>query len=522
MSRITDVGRRSWSSIGAYLFLVVFLGAGVDVSAQTVPPMGPATPATASGGITANATQSVGVIPQPTIANPGLVTGITLGELYTDNLTLSAPGQPKESGLVTQIEPFLKTAFDAPRFSGLLDYTLTGYLYKNKTQYNQLAQNLDAFGTLTVLPQHLFLDGTATYGRRTINQAFPSGAAYFLSNNQANLAMGTLSPYWVQGLGGVGTATLRYTHGRVVYDTQGIPAQDDTLLSGVPNITSNALEFSLVSPKDQIWGWNLLYSNQRLEPDLGSSVDFGVASLETSVQASRNTRLLATVGKENKFLPDGTVDRLGAGFWNAGFEWSDTRNDFKLLTGHRFFGRSYELSWNHQAALLTTTLSYVEEPTDLNQQWLDQNPGTAVTSPFYIPPSQSLTEFQPYLSKRATASAGYTMPTGTLTVTLYDELRTYFASNGSQERVANADVSWLFNIGAFTTFTPTFGWQRYRFQTGQINYTSYAQLALVHQFNPANLGSVSLRRGSANSYLGAPGAHGYRVNVIFISWTRLF
>lgn len=507
---------------GACLVLAASFIVGQGAVAQTIPPIGPTTPAAVPLGQTENSTLSVGEIPQPTIATPGFVSGLTLGELYTDNLTLAAPAEPKQSALITEIQPFLKAAFDAPRLAGVVDYTLTGYLYNNKSQHNQAAQNLDALATFTVLPQHLFLDGTALYQRQTINQALPSGAGYFLTNNQANMALGTLSPYWVQSLGALGTATLRYSHGRVVYDTQGIPAQNDALLSGVPNITSNGLEFNEVSPKDTTWGWSLLYSNQRLAPDFGPGIDFEAATLGTSLQVSPNTRLLADIGKENRFLPDGTVDRLGARFWDAGFEWSASRNDFKVLTGHRFFGRSYELDWTHTAALLTTTVSYSEEPTDLNQQWLQQNPGAAVISPISIPPIGSITEFQPYLSKRATASAAYTMPTGTITVTLYDELRTFFILNSSQERVANADIAWVINLGAFTTFTPTFGWQRYQFQNGQITYTTYGQLALVHQFGANNFASLNLRRQSGNTYFGEPGAHAYRANIMFVSWTHLF
>ena len=36
---------------------------------------------------------TVGVIPQPSIDSPGMVMGVTLGELYTDNLGLAGPGE---------------------------------------------------------------------------------------------------------------------------------------------------------------------------------------------------------------------------------------------------------------------------------------------------------------------------------------------------------------------------------------------------------------------------------------------
>ena len=462
-----------------------------------------------------------GVIPQPSVDSPGVVTGVTLGELYTDNLMLAASGKPKQTSWITEIQPFIKSAYSGPRFAGVLDYTLTGYLYKGQSHHNQLAQNLDTHGTLTLFPHHFFLDGSALYGREVINNELPAGSGtFFLDGNRANVARATLSPYWIQDLGNVGTATLRYSYGRVLYDTKGIAAQNNDLLAGISDITSNALQFDLVSPQYERWSWNIGYSDQRIEFDSGRNSRFAIARLGAAVHIHDNASLLVDVGRENKFLADGTADRLGASFWDAGVEWSSTLNNLKVLVGHRFYGRSYQLSWTRAAALLTTVVSYVEQPTDLNQQLLGQ--GVDVTPSPGFPVTPSLREQQVYLMKRATASAAYEMPKGRLQVTLYDERRTYFLLNSGQEKVANADVTWLFNIGAFTTLTPTYGWQRYQHQDGQTNYSQYAQLALVHQLNPKNFASLRLRRDSRNVHTGSPGAHGYGANVIFLQFTHLF
>ncbi len=487
--------------------------------------MGPTTPIAAFGGQAEDSDMPIGTVRQPTVADPGSVAGITLGELYTDNLRFAPSGEPKQTSWITQIQPFFKSAYSSPRFSGLFDYQLTGYLYPGKSRYNQLTQNLNTQGTLTVLPQHLFVDGTALYGSQVINNQAPSGSGtFFLSNNRANIGVATLSPYWVQDLGNVGTMTLRYSYGRVVYNTKGIRAQDGNVLSGIPNITSNAVQFTLVSPNYETWGWDLGYSDQRIDPDFGRSVEYARAKLGAYLEISNNTRLLADAGKESNFLPDGTVDKLGASFWDAGFAWSNGRTSLKALVGHRFYGRSYEFSGSRTAARLTTTIKYVEQPTDINQQLLGRNPGRVITSPVGLSGFPSLIERRVYLMKRGTASANYEMPTSRLRVTLYDERRTYFLLDNRQERVANANIDWRFNIGALTTLTPTIGWQRYQFQDGQIQYNRYAQLALVHQWNPKNFASLRLRHDSRNVNFVTPGsvAHGYGVNVIFVQWTHLF
>lgn len=493
-------------------------------------------------GDTTDAMQNLlpGVIPQPTPESPGLVTGVTLGELYTDNLRLAGPGKNKQSSWITEIQPFVKAATGSPRFSGTVDYSITGYLYTGGSHAHQVAQDLKAQGVLTVVPDHFFVAGNASYGRAVVNNAMPSGAGtFFLDNNRANVATASLSPYWIQKLGNIGTATIRYTHGRVAYNTRGIsgesgsapvgpvnldhPGEDRTVLAGISNVNSDAVQASLVSPEGQRFGWNIAYSEQRLDYGSGRpAARFAIAKGGVYWQLNVNTRLLADAGKENKYLPDGTIETLAAPFWDAGFQWSSTRDSVKVLVGHRFFGRSGEFSWSHTAALLTTTVSYTEQPTDLNQQLLGQNPGGVVLPPINAGQIPSLAERRVYLMKRAMASASYEMPHGRLRLTLYDESRRYITLDNAREKVANADLSWLFEIGPYTTFTPTWGWQRYRFRDGQVNYTQFAQLALVHQINPNNFGSLRYRNDSRNAYFGTPGTHGYRVNVLFLEWTHLF
>jgi uncharacterized protein (PEP-CTERM system associated) len=504
----------------------IFATCCIPASAQEIPPMGPTTPIDANGTQVGDGDGElrIGTVRQPTTADPGWVVGFNLGELYTDNLKLAASGQPKQTSWITQIQPFIKSAYSSPRFSGVLDYELTGYAYAGQSGYNQLTQSLNAQGTLAILPQHLYIDGTAMYGSEVINNQLPSGSGtFFLTNNRANAARATLSPYWVQDLGDVGTAMLRYSYGRVMYNTHGIAAQQGNALSGIPDVTSNAVQLTFQSPQDRTWGWNLAYSDQRIDRDFGGSIEYALAKLGAFLQISTNTRLVADAGKESNFLPDGTVDKLGASFWDAGFAWSNGRDSLKATIGHRFYGRSYEFSWSRNAALLSTAVSYSEQPTDINQQLLGQNPGQIITTPIGIPGVPSLRQQQVYLMKRGTASASYEMPRGRLRATLYDERRIYFLSGNGQEKVANANVDWLFDIGALTTLTPTLGWQRYQFQDGLIRYNRYEQLALVHQWNPKNFASLRLRHDSSsvNSVVPESGVRGYGANVIFLQWTHL-
>ncbi|NII11173.1 TIGR03016 family PEP-CTERM system-associated outer membrane protein [Oleiagrimonas sp. C23AA] len=466
----------------------------------------------------------VGTIAQPSVDNPGWVAGVTVGELYTDNLRLAASGRSKQASWITQVEPFLRAAYSGKRLSGVIDYTLTGYLYEGQHHGKQLTHNLDAQGSVTVLPDHFFISGSAVYGSQIIsNETSAVPGTYFLSNNRANVARGTLSPYWVQDVADVGTATLRYSYGRVVYNTNGIPSQkqSENVLAGVPDVSSHTLQFGFSSPKDRSVGWNLRYSDQRIEPDYGRGLEYAIAQAGGYVELNYSLRLLADAGRESQFFPDGSVDKLGASFWDVGVSWADALNSLEAKFGHRFYGRSYQFSWRHTAARLNTTVSYVEQPTDINQQLLGQNPGDIVSTPVNGSIIPSLSQRQAYLMKRATVSAEYDMPDSKLRVAMYDERRTFFAPGTRGERVRNANVDWRFEVGAFTTLTPTLGWQRYKFRDGQDRDNLYEELALVHQFSAKDFASVKFRHDTSDVSSALPGAHGYNVNVIFLQWTHL-
>lgn len=465
-----------------------------------------------------------GEIRQPTLEFPGVVTGITLGELYTDNVRLASDNEPKESSFITVVKPFVKAAYSGSRLSGMVDAELDGYLYAGHGSHNQLAGDLNAYGTLTIAKEHLFLDGAATYRRAVINNERPAGAGtFFLSNNRANVGTIMLSPYWVQGLGRVGTMTLRYTRGRVMYNRDGIPDARGNELAGVSAIRTYGLDFSIVSPQEQTWGWELSYAGKRIKSDSGLSLHFAKAMAKLSRAVGMHGRVLVKGGKENHYYPDGSVDELGANFWAVGYMWSNPRNLFRLTGGHRFYGNTGEFVWRHEASRLTTRVAYTEQPTDLSQQLMGSYSGMGLyfsNRGLGIP---SLLERRVYLMKRASATADYLMPSGRLSLTLFNESRDFFLRNTGHETVSDAHLSWRFDLGPHTALTPTLGWRRYRFIDERITYTRYVQLSAVHEFSPVDSISLRLRHESRSAANTAESrALGYEANVIFLSWTHLF
>lgn len=488
----------------------------------------------ANGWLATAAAQATGAdtstsIAQPTPDAPGLVVGVTLGELYTDNLYLAAEGQPRQDAWVTEVKPFIRAARRGPRFAGVFDYSASGYFYAGRSGDNQVAQNLDSRGTLTVVPEHLFVDGTASYHRAVVAEQLPAGTSDFLlDGNHANVATTTLSPWWQQSLGGFANMRVRYTRGRVVFGDGGISGNTSGLLDGVSDISSDAVQFNLASQGGHRWGWNFGYSGQRLRPDAGHAVRFAEARLGATYTVNLHLQLLADAGRETRWLPDGGEQALGAPFWDAGFEWAGRRNTFRLQAGHRFFGRSFTLSWRHQAARLTTNLAYVEQPTSNARNLLGMDVGAPLLPPSYFNGGVGvLAEQQPYLSKRFTASLAYSLAYGTLQLSADDERRTYLAPavgpvpSDGLARIAHASLGWTLDLGAATTLTPSFNWQRYRFEGGEANLDRYVGAELAHRVNARNIASLRVRHDTRTTRSAYPGDHGYDLNVVFLEWTHL-
>lgn len=514
-------------SASMVLSSIVLGGWLIGAKAQNVDLDNPPTLSQPSDVPTDQAGTLPGQVSQPSLDFPGIMAGVTLGEIYTDNLRVAGARGSKQAGWITQVQPFVRGAMNRPRFTGVFHYALNGYLYEQPSGHHQLSHRLDARGTLAVLPQHFYINGTVRYGQQIINNQLPGGGGtFFLDNNRANVGAATLSPYWVQDLGRAGTMMVRYTRGRVVYNHRGISGENRALLNGIPNITYDAMQFNLKSPAYETWGWDVGYSEERLNPDFGTGRDFAVAKVEGSYRVSDALRLLAGGGKETRFFPDGTVDKLGATFWEVGGQWTTSRDSLRLMIGHRFFGRSFDLSWTHEAALLRTNVSYTERPTTYNRQLLGMNFGFGSGGglpPIDVRPDiPSLTERQPYLSKRLSAQATYLMPKSQLRLRIYEESRTFFVENDRDERLRGARLAWDFKLGPYTTLTPSYRWQHYRFRDGQTNNSQFAEVALMHRLNDKNYGSVRFRHGRTGVAAATQGAHGYTVNVLFVQWTHLF
>lgn len=464
-----------------------------------------------------------GVVGQPQPWKPGTVVGIALGELYTDNLTLSQSGHPKESDWITVVTPFVRAARSGPRFSGVVNYSLTGYAYADHSHNNSVAQDLDARGRLTVVPQHFFLDGFAKYEHQNMDDFVPPGyGTFFIGTGRTDVGVAQLSPVWEQNLGAAGRMTLRYSLGRVVYDYGN---SNSNFVSPLSDVTSNGVQFKLEQPRDAKLGWNLNYVYQRLNPSYGPDVEFQTATAGVWYRVNQTLRFVGDLGRENNYRADGSARGLGATRWDVGLEWATPVNSVILKLGHRFFGPSSEFQWTHTATRLSTVLRYEQRPADINSEILNQNLGPGTVWPVNVTPQYpNLTARGPglYILRRGTFGLSYEMPSSKLSASVYSEARDYFVPDGGPEHVSQATVAWAFQLGSRTTLTPSVQWQRLKYEGGLDSNPRSEQIALMHQVTAHDIATLRYRHGAWDYEQFMAPTNNYDVNVFYAQWIHLF
>lgn len=432
---------------------------------------------------------------------------LTLGEIYTDNLFLAPPGTPREDAFITEIEPGFRLNYTAPRLQGNIDYSLQGLLYPGHSDMNHAYNRLNADGTLEAVRDWLYIDGRTIYGHQVVDPEKTGGRSnLFGGGNRASYSATTLSPYLMHDFGSVGVATLRYAYGHASY-SQDIPATD-----------SNTWSFLLArQPQYGPLTYELFYVDQELNQHRGEDLSFKRARVGLQYHVSTRTALLADAGKENNFRPDGTIDELGATFWDVGASVNTEEDTFKALFGHRFFGTSYDFEWHHDGADFHTDMSYREEPTNYNRLLLGRQPTTLVTAPLPYAKLPSLRNRRLFILKRAAVGMAFDLSDSQIRVRLYDEHRDYIQLDET-DHVLGGRFEWQFALGIRDALVPAYSYRRYEFRDGQIDYYYRSEIQWRHQLSRSLRLRLALRNERRNSQLGKS----YRVNTAVLELTKYF
>jgi uncharacterized protein (PEP-CTERM system associated) len=157
------------------------------------------------------------------------------------------------------------------------------------------------------------------------------------------------TPSLVNRFGNFADSLLEYTHDEVYYRGGG---EDSTADSGHYRLSSGD------SFRRTQWALDASYQDVHAgEQDSGT---FGRYAAELGYQLDRHWLAKATGGYETNDYQT-LRDTTDGEFWEVGFDWAPTqRSRMSVGYGHRFFGKTWRASLEHQRRYLTFNASYSE------------------------------------------------------------------------------------------------------------------------------------------------------------------
>ena len=438
---------------------------------------------------------------QPYLFAPSL----TARQTYTDNVTL-APAGEEQSDHISQIIPAFSFCHVRPRTRTQVDYQAQLLHYWEDSDRNDVFHQANVDNTTTLVRDFLFLDLGGRFEQQptTIGGAFTQDNELVTGNRQDTTTL-RASPYAFQSLGPVGDSVTRYEFRRTMYDED---ARDTTRHIGSFNVTSPGAADPL--------SWQGNVRTERVtRDDLDDATYFDDGFIELGYRAIGRLTLLGRGGLETVNRADGTRDRFGNEYWEAGFRWSDERTSVEARYGERFFGDTYFAAISRRGGSFTARLDYRET------QEIPDRIGAGV--PQFLEDLEELglidiPEPELTISKRLTASGTYETGLSTFRVAVFDDRRELVAS-GDERRRYGADALWRWSFAPRTTLTPRLTWERIDDRDGQIDTLRGARLSVARMLDRHTQAGATIRRQDRTSDIAD---QEYVENAITLELTRLF
>ncbi len=300
--------------------------------------------------------------PAATAQNFDFNASADIGIVYTDNLFLESEGG--ESELVYSIIPTLSLTAEGDRLFGRIEYAPEAYFYADNNQFDDIADVLDASLTAAIIPESLFLLGSAT-NFQTIKS--PEGSFpitnVVVTQNRVDSQVLEIRPYWQQRFGDT-QVLAAYRALKVKFDDDELQEQD-----------ARTVDFDINNfAAQQGFAWGLNYQDQEVEYENGFEFSYARASANVGYWVGRNLRLFVVGGLETP-LGDFTSGDLEDDFYEGGFQWvPNSRLDLELAAGKRTFGDSFRVRATYRLKRGSTSLTYTQEPATRAGLLFDRRP----------------------------------------------------------------------------------------------------------------------------------------------------
>lgn len=303
----------------------------------------------------------------PTSAETWRVTpSISLVETLTDNVDL-APGNRKQSDLITQVAPGIAVTGTGARIKLNFDYRMNNLLYANDSARNNVQNYMDALATVEAVENWLFVDARGSITQQAISAfgAQPTTNGN-VNSNRAETSTYQLSPYIRGKLGSAADYQLRYTWSTT--GARGNQFADTEVEEWVGSITGRTGLATL--------GWALNGSAQYVHPNVGREIETTRLGGSLIYQVDPQIRVSVLGGRESNNYSG--VDSKASATYGARLEWAPTqRTQISALKEKRPFGHSHDFSLTHRTPLSAWQLSDRKDITVLPNQLIPGTRGTA-------------------------------------------------------------------------------------------------------------------------------------------------
>lgn len=359
-------------------------------------------------------------------AETKIVPSITASTYWTSNLELESEAK---SGLAFEIVPSISLIHRSAAVLANLNYEYRYVNYSEDLDRQQAYHTANAIADVTVVPDWVILGGTLQYTQAMIDptDAAVFGAGLFGAVNVADAFGYRIAPR-IDHTDDWGKVFVEYSHGESSYDVASLEGTIDTTLTS---------SLTLGSPEGpRAIGVN--YVAQTSEFDLSGRYRYEAGWIEAGQRVQGDLRLLVQAGQETNLFLSQSKGGFDETFWRAGFEWRSSRDDqIRVTAGERFFGSTFEASWDRRARALALSLKYTEGPST-QSRGLD-----LVSRDFAAAATRSTaTEFgreygritaDAFISKTFTGTIGLTGRMTTISLLAAHETRDFLAVSGRDQ-----------------------------------------------------------------------------------------
>lgn len=499
---------------------------------------------------------------------------INLRTIYSDNIALN--DAQEESDFITDISPRIVITADGNRLDLQFDYSIQNLIYFDNSERNNTNHRLNTKLTTELVEDLFFFEGLGRVSQQLVDRR--QGLSYDRisgSQNSEDVYGFSLSPYITPRLGNIAEGEIRYT-----YDY--VDSESDNQSSGASS-SFNDSEGDRVSARIQSgegagkFSWDVNYDSRKVDYEDGDKTDTELLRTILSYRLSRKFTLNATwTDEENEFIGDRGNNSPDDSFYGGGVTWHPTRN-FSLTAGYnkrtdprpdedetfgngslfwsptprtqlqadygnRFFGETYNFSFDHRMRRSSWRIFYNEGVADFRQQFLEQRLVGSLICPIGFNDFQQCRIFDAnnppqlneqvvglvgllpsfsndtYINKRLSASWSIRGGKNVITLSANRQDREYVADQ-QDERDLDINLSWSYQIAPQTTSLFSVQHRKDEFEDGEESTDIGVTWSLTTRLSPKSNVSLELYLNDRDADTGS---RDYSENRVTLSFQHFF